>query len=78
VILVIALTQVAMDRYVIKDCAFAAMVTVIVIAVTLYGAFIFNRALNISTKLGSLISGEVLSACRHASPTTPDSAKPSN
>jgi hypothetical protein len=48
----IAVVQVVFDRYVIKDWAFFAMVTVIVTSVTFYGVFIFNRALTVSAEIG--------------------------
>jgi hypothetical protein len=47
-ILVIAIAQVITDRYVVQGWQFTAMVAVVTISVTTYGAFIFNRALKIS------------------------------
>ena len=51
---IIAVTQVSLDRYVVKDWAFAGMVAAMVVAIALYGAFIFNRALKISAKVGTV------------------------
>jgi hypothetical protein len=50
-IVAIAVVQIWLDRYVVQGWSFAAMVAVIVIPVTFYGAFIFNRALNVSAKV---------------------------
>jgi hypothetical protein len=49
-IVTIAVVQVAINRYVIEGWAFAAMVAVIVVPVTFYGAYIFNRTLSISAQ----------------------------
>jgi len=49
-IVAIAVVQVAIDRYVVQGWAFVAMVAVVVVPVTFYGAFIFDRALTVSAK----------------------------
>ena len=50
-IVIIALAQIMTGRYVVEGWAFAGMVAVIVIPVTFYGAFIFNRALSVEGKI---------------------------
>jgi len=50
-IVAIAVVQVVTGRNVVEGWAFAAMVAAIVVAVTFYGAFIFNRALSVSAKI---------------------------
>jgi hypothetical protein len=50
-IVIIVVIQVATGRYVIEGWAFAGMVAAIVIPVTFYGAFIFNRALSVSASV---------------------------
>jgi hypothetical protein len=50
-IVTIAVVQAVIGRYVVEGKAFAAMVGVIVVPITFYGAFIFNRALNVSAKV---------------------------
>jgi hypothetical protein len=50
-IVAIVIAQVATERYVVQGWAFATMVGLIVISVTAYGAFIFDRALTVSAKV---------------------------
>lgn len=50
-IVAIVAVQVITERYVVQDWAFATMVATIVLSVTFYGAFIFDRALTISVKI---------------------------
>jgi hypothetical protein len=50
-IVTIVIAEVATERYVVQGLAFAAMVGLIVISVTAYGAFIFDRALTVSAKV---------------------------
>jgi hypothetical protein len=52
-IVAIAVVQVTTNRYVIQGWAFAGMVAVIVVPISLYGAFIFNRALTVSAKVAA-------------------------
>jgi hypothetical protein len=49
-IVVIDLAQIITGKYIVDGWAFAGMVAVIVIPITFYGAFIFNRALSIEGK----------------------------
>jgi hypothetical protein len=49
-LVIIVLAQVITGRFVIEGWAFAAMASTIVIAVILYGAFIFNRFVSIEGK----------------------------
>ena len=51
-IVAIAVVQIWLDRYVVQGWSFAAMVAAIVVPVTFYGAFIFNRALTVSGSFG--------------------------
>jgi hypothetical protein len=50
-LVVIVIAQVMTERYVVQGWAFAVMAAVMAMSVTFYGAFIFDRALNISAKV---------------------------
>jgi len=51
-IVAIAVVQMVTGRTVVEGWSFTVMVGAIVAAVTFYGAFIFDRALNVSAKFG--------------------------
>jgi hypothetical protein len=70
-IVAIAVVQIVIDRYVVRGWEFVAMVAVIVIPVTFYGAFIFKRAIGISVKIEK--QGGWFSA---SSPGKTDSTRP--
>jgi hypothetical protein len=60
-IVAIVALQVATNRYVLQGWPLAAMVIAIVVAVTFYGSFIFNKALSISgnvSKSGVLFAAD--------------------
>ncbi len=50
-IVIIVVAQVITERYVLQGWPLTAMVAVVAGSVTFYGAFIFQRALNISAKV---------------------------
>jgi hypothetical protein len=50
-IVAIASIEAATCRQIIGDWAFAAMVGMLIIPFTFFGAFIFNRALNVTAKI---------------------------
>jgi hypothetical protein len=71
-IVAVVIAQVTTDRYVVQGWAFAAMVAAIVVPITFYGAFIFNRALNVSAK----IAKESGSFTASSSPTNEPGERP--
>lgn len=69
-IVAIVALQVATNRYVLQGWPLAAMIIAIVVAVTFYGAFIFNKALSISGHLTT--SGGGISAGSSDRPPRPN------
>jgi hypothetical protein len=55
--LVIAVVQLWTDRYVVQGGWFVAMVAIVAVCVALYGAFVFNKSLSLSAKIGETAFG---------------------
>jgi hypothetical protein len=72
-IVAIAAIQAVTDRHVVEGWAFFWMVAAIVVAVTFYGAFIFNRALSVSAKIERQGGSFFASSERSEPPRAPDS-----
>ena len=71
-IVMIVVVQVATDRHIVEGWAFAGMVAAIVLPVTFYGAFIFNRALTVSANVAAEgVSISATSPLRVDSPQQP-------
>ena len=74
-IVLITFMQIVYDRYVIKDWAFFGMVTIIAVAIMLYGAYIFKQAFRITTRYGSVASNGPFPSPRNAHPKLPEGRK---
>src|SRR5262249_43991961 len=69
-IVIIVVAQVMTERYVLQGWPLAATVAVITLAVTFYGAFIFDRALSVSARVQSQ-GGASLSASSGGATSAP-------